>query len=342
MRTRNVKREVALIVLGGLVLMFVLPQVPFLDYYTLTPCLIYGMLALSLGLIWGYGGVLCFGQAAFFGLGAYTYAIAAINIGDAWLPFALAIVLPALVAVALGAVVFYGRLTDVYLAVVTLVFMLILFRFMNATAGEAYRLGEARLGGFNGIPSFPTLHLPGNPEAYILDGNLYYFCFVALVIVYLLTRWLLRSSFGRVVVAIREHELRCELMGYDVRLYKTAVFAVGAAIAGLAGCLYANWAEIVTPELFSLGQSAEIIIWVIVGGLGSLLGPILGGMIMGYLKFLLGQQSLIDNNLVLGILLVLTVSLAPQGVLRLLRPLNLRRRRPSRSPVRRTRSNRRL
>ena len=103
--------------------------------YTLTVLVIYGMLGLSLGLIWGFGGILCFGQAAFFGLGAYTYAIAAINIGESTIPMILAVLVPAAFAALLGAVMFYGRLTDVYLGVITSVVTLILFKFVNSTAG---------------------------------------------------------------------------------------------------------------------------------------------------------------------------------------------------------------
>ena len=104
------------------------------------------------------------------------------------------------------------------------------------------------------------------------------------------------------------------LMGYDVRARKTILFAIGAAIAGLAGALFANWGEIVTPSLFSLGQSAEIIIWCIVGGLGTRLGPILGAAGLAYFKFLLGQQSLVDNTLITGLILVLFVLFLPRGI----------------------------
>jgi branched-chain amino acid transport system permease protein len=310
---RATLRDAVVIAGVGLIAMALLPFA--FDVYTLTLLVIYGLLAMSLGFIWGFGGVLCFGQAAFYGLGAYTYAIAAINFGEVWGALVLGIAVAALFAAVLGGVLFYGRLSDVYLAVVTLVATLILFKYMNSTAGEAYRIGEARLGGFNGIPGFPVLHVPGDPEAWLIDESLYYFCFAVLLVVYFATRWLLRSSFGRIIVAIRENELRAELMGYDVRLYKTVTFTIGGAIAGLAGCLYANWAEIVTPTMFSLGQSAEIIIWVIVGGMGTLLGPVLGAAGLGYLKFLLGQQALLDNVLVLGVLLVLAVLVLPQGLL---------------------------
>ena len=282
--------------------------------YTPTVLVIYGMLALSLGLVWGFGGILCFGQAAFFGLGAYVYAIGAVNVGESTLPMLAAVLVPGAFAAVLGAMMFYGRLGDVYLGIITLVVTLILYRFMNSTAGSEYVVGAARLGGFNGIPGFQTLNVPGRPDAYIWGDHFYYFCFVSLALVYGLVTWLLRSGFGRIAVGIRENETRMSLLGYDVAARKTVLFTIGAAIAGLAGALFASWAEIVTPRLFSLGQSAEIIIWCIVGGLGTRTGPILGAAILGYLKFMLGQQSVVDNTLITGLILVLFVLFLPRGV----------------------------
>ncbi|MBX3572437.1 MAG: branched-chain amino acid ABC transporter permease [Mesorhizobium sp.] len=309
---RGEMRHALLVAIVAAIVLAVAPAL--IGTYTLTLLVIYGMLALSLGLIWGFGGILCFGQAAFFGLGAYTYAIAAINIGESTVPFLLGIAIPFLFAAALGAMMFYGRLSDVYLGVITLVVTLLFFRFMNSTAGPEYVVGTARLGGFNGIPGFQTLNVPGDPSAYIFGDAYYYLTAVALLIVYLLVRWLLASPFGRIAMAIRENELRVELLGYDARARKTLLFSIGGAIAGLAGTLYASWAEIVTPGMFSLGQSAEIIIWCIVGGLGTLVGPVIGAMILAYLKFALGQQSVIDNTLVLGAILILCVLLMPRGV----------------------------
>ena len=296
----------------ALIGIWMLPYV--INTFTLTVLVIYGMLGLSLGLIWGFGGILCFGQAAFFGLGAYTYAIAAINIGESTIPMLLAIVVPAVFAAALGAMMFYGRLTDVYLGVITLVVTLILFKFINSTAGPQYVIGNARLGGFNGIPGFHTLNVPGNPNAYIWGDPLYYVCAFALLIVFFAVTILLRTSFGRIAVGIRENETRVSLMGYDVRARKTVLFAIGAGIAGLAGAFYANWGEIVTPNLFSLSQSAEIIIWCIVGGLGTRFGPIIGAAGLAYLKFLLGQQSVIDNTIIMGGILVIFVWFLPKGI----------------------------
>ena len=296
----------------AIILIWLMPLM--ISTYTLTLLIIYGMLALSLGLIWGFGGILCFGQAAFFGLGAYTYAIAAINFGESTIPMLLAMIVPGVFAALLGALMFYGRLTDVYLGVITLVVTLILFKFINSTAGPQYVIGEARIGGFNGIPGFHTLNIPGQPEEYIWGDALYYVCAIALLMVFFFVTWLLRSSFGRIAVGIRENETRVSLMGYDVQARKTVLFSIGAAIAGLAGAFFANWGEIVTPGLFSLGQSAEIIIWCIVGGLGTRFGPIIGAAGLAYMKFLLGQQSLIDNSLITGIILVLFVLFLPKGI----------------------------
>ena len=281
-----------------------------------TPTLlaIWALFALSLGLMWGYAGILSFGHAAYFGLGAYTYAISSINIGESTAPLLLAILLPAFVAAVIGAMMFYGRISDVYMGVITLVITLILFKFMSATAGDAYRIGDARLGGFNGIPAFPILNVPGEPSLTIYGLPYYYFVVFCLLGCYLLARWVLASAFGRVLLCIRENEARAELLGYNAPAHNTAIFSLTAAMAGLAGCLFANWAEIVTPSVFSLGQSVEVIIWVIAGGLGTLAGPMLGALVLGMLKLLLGEQTLIDNSLVLGVILILVVLLLPRGL----------------------------
>jgi branched-chain amino acid transport system permease protein len=285
------------------------------DTHTPTVLLVWALFALSLGLMWGYAGLLSFGHTAYFGLGAYVYAIAVVNIGESTAPLLLSVLVPAALAAVVGAMMFYGRISDVYMGVITLVVTLILFKFMGATAGDAYRIGSARLGGFNGIPAFPILNVPGDPSMQIFGTPFYYVVVVLLLLCYLSCRWMLASFFGRVLIGIRENEARVELLGYSVPLYKTAIFTISAAIAALAGCLFANWAEIVTPGVFSLGASAEVIVWTLVGGLGTLAGPMLGAIVLGMLKLLLGQQTLIDNSLVLGAILVLVVLLVPRGLL---------------------------
>jgi urea transport system permease protein len=298
--------------LGALaVLLAALPLV--IETNTPTLLAIWALFALSLALMWGFAGVISFGHAAYFGLGAYAYAVASFNIGESTVPFLLALAVPAIVAAIIGALMFYGRISDVYLGVMTLVVTLILYRFMNATAGDAYRIGNARLGGFNGMPAFPTLNVPGAPNIEIYGTTYYYVVIVCLLAAYLVARWILAGAFGRTLIGIRENEQRMELLGYDVAGYKTAVFAICGAMAGLAGCLFANWAEIVTPSVFSLGTTAEVLIWVIVGGLGSLVGPMIAAVVLGSLKLGLGHQTTIDNSLVLGAILILVVLLIPRG-----------------------------
>jgi branched-chain amino acid transport system permease protein len=284
------------------------------DTHTPTMLLIWALFALSLGLMWGYAGLLSFGHTAYFGLGAYVYAVAVINIGESTAPLLLAILVPAVVAAIIGAMMFYGRISDVYMGVITLVVSLILFKFMSATAGDQYAIGDARLGGFNGIPGFAVLNVPGMPEVSLFGTPLYYVAVVSLFGCYLISRWILARSFGRILVGIRENEARCELLGYNVPAYKTAIFTISAGMAGLSGCLFANFSEIVTPSVFSLKSAAEVIIWVIVGGLGTLIGPVLGAMALGMVKLLLGEQTVIDNSLILGAILVVVVLAIPRGV----------------------------
>lgn len=136
----------------------------------------------------------------------------------------------------------------------------------------------------------------------------------SLIGVYVLLRAILASRFGQVVVAIRENETRAMLLGYDPRLYKLLAFTIAAGIAGLAGCLYANWGGFISPAVFSLTNSAQVIIFVLVGGLGTLIGPVLGAVLIQYLINLAGMQSTVDGNLGLGVVLVGFVLLVPQGI----------------------------
>ena len=217
----------------------------------LTVYMIMAILALSLALIWGYGGILCFGQSAFFGLGAYTYAIAMFNIGESTMPLLLAVIVPAAFAALLGYFMFYGRISDVYLGVITLTVTLILFNSINSTAGPEFRIGSARLGGFNGIPGIPPLNVPGNKGAPVDLEGMFYLATASLLATYFGLRMLLASRFGRIIVGIRENERRAELLGYDPRAYKLATFTIGGALAGFAGCLFANWGDFVSPTILA-------------------------------------------------------------------------------------------
>ncbi len=300
---------------AGAVLLFGLPQV--LDLFGIVQMTVFtamAMFALSQGFLWGYGGIMSFGQAAFLGIGGYAYAVAALNLGDSTLPVLIAVVAPMLFAALLGYFMFYGRISDAYIGVITLTVSVILFELINSTSGSAYHIGTAELGGFNGIPAVPPLNVPGDPSNPLSPEQTWYAAMGSLIFVYVMLRGILASRFGRVVVAIRENETRAMLLGYDPRLYKLLAFIVAAGVAGLAGCLYTIWGGFISPTVFSLTMSAQVIIFVLVGGLGTLLGPILGAVGIQYLIILAGSQSKIDSNLGLGVVLVAFVLLVPRGV----------------------------
>ena len=310
----------------------------------ITVYMIMAVLALSLALVWGACGILCFGQSAFFGLGAYTYAIAMINIGESTAPLILSIAVPAIFAALLGYFMFYGRISDVYLGVITLTVTLILFSSVNSTAGPEFHIGAARLGGFNGIPGIPPLNMPFLKDWPIDLEGMFYLSTGSLIVAYFGLRALLASRFGRMIVGIRENERRAELLGYDPRAYKLATFTIGAALAGYAGCLFANWGAFVSPTIFGLAQSAQIIIWVIVGGRGTLIGPILGCVGIQWLTAALGANAptgggglaaLLGNApLILGAILVAFVLLVPKGLVPTLADLGVALTRPRASPAR--------
>ena len=220
---------------------------------------------------------------------------------------------------------FYGRISDVYLGVITLTVTLILFNSINSTAGPEFRIGTARLGGFNGIPGIPPLNVPGNKDAPIDLEGMFYLATASLLLTYFGLRLLLASRFGRMIVGIRENERRAELLGYDPRAYKLATFTIGGALAGFAGCLFANWGNFVSPTIFGLAQSAQIIIWVIVGGRGTLIGPIVGCIGIQWLTTVLGANQpsggsdwwakiFANAPLILGIILIAFVLLVPKGL----------------------------
>lgn len=307
------------VIIAALLIVFMPAMVELFDLMQYTIFVVMGVLALSLGFIWGFGGILSFGQTAFFGLGAYTFAVTAINTDGSWAAVGLAVLVPAVFAAILGYFMFYGRISDVYLGVITLTVTLILFNVVNSTAGDAYTIGNAALGGFNGIPAVPGLSMPGDPDFFFGPEENWYLSAGCLLLVYLALKGLLRTHFGRVVVAVRENETRAALLGYDPRIYKLMVFVVGGAVAGLAGGLFTNWGAFVSPTVFSLSTAAQIIIWVTIGGLGTLVGPVLGCFIMQYLVMQIGTQQTFNADLVMGAILLGFVMAIPMGLVPLMR-----------------------
>jgi ABC-type branched-subunit amino acid transport system permease subunit len=273
------------------------------------------LLALSMGFLWGYGGILSFGQTIFFGLGGYCYAILALNFGTTLWPFAAAILLPMLFAAFLGYFIIYGRISDIYLSVITLVVTLIFEKTIRSTSGPEYVIGSVRLNGQNGIPGVPALQLPWDLSATISLDGVFYLAGAAALLVYVGLRLLLLTPFGRIIVGIRESERRMELMGYDSRIYKLATFVLAAGIAALSGTLYAVWGNFVAPEMFNLNQAAQVVIWVIVGGRSTLIGPVVATGLVQYLSNWLGTVSVGQVTVVLGLVLLIFVLIFPRGLL---------------------------
>ena len=244
------------------------------------------ILALSLTLVWGYGGIFSLGQAAIYGIGGYTYGFWAINLadntGESLTAVLAAVLVGAVFAALLGYFMFYGNVTDVYVAIITLATSLVLFAFVNSTSGRAYRIGDAPFGGYNGMPRIPriTWRLPGGESHELTRTQFFLFCVAAGLVIAVAIRVLSRRPFGRIAVALQHNELRTGLLGYDVRWHKLAVFTIGGAIAAFAGALFAAWGRFMSPPVFSLTPAALVVIWVLVGGRSSVSGAFVGVLVV--------------------------------------------------------------
>lgn len=320
---QTVGRGPAFWALFAVVLAVALAYPLFSDGYTVGNTVyffVWVFIALSLCLIWGYGGSLSFGQTAFFGIAGYGYGILTINFGAAYgftlLALLLAVGFAALFAVLLGYFMFFGRIAGVFLGIVTLAVTLMLERFMAQTAGPEWHVGTARLNGFNGMSGMPPLTIPWPDGDIVLfaDIGLYYFVLGVLVVVYLGLRILMNSAFGNVIVAIRENPERAEMLGYDVRKYQLITFVIGAALAGLSGVLYTVWGQYITPSSMGMTAAALPLIWVAVGGRSDLTSTLIGTLtvllVFQALTIYGSQYALVF----MGVLLVLTVLIAPNGL----------------------------
>lgn len=286
------------------------------DTVQLSVILIFGLLALSLDLVWGLGGLMSFGQSALFGVGAYAYGVVAINsdfpIGALLAGISAAVLLAAVI----GYVTFYGRVGSVYFSIITLTVTLILYQVTGHTAGPEYAIGKALIGGYNGMTNIPSLDFgfPGREGNPLDPESFFRICGWALVGALTLCRLIALSHFGRTLIAMRENERRVELTGYDTRWRKVAAFALSGALAGLAGGLFASWGNFVSPDVFSLPQSARVVIWVLVGGRGTLYGAPVGAVFIEYLTTNLGQAGARYTTFAMGLVLVAMVLLFPRGL----------------------------
>jgi branched-chain amino acid transport system permease protein len=280
-----------------------------------------GLLALSFTWVWGHAGIFSFGQAAFYGVGGYAYGVVSIDLlghtHESLTAVVAAVVVAAAFSAALGYFIFYGNVGDVYVAIITLATSLVLLTLMSDTADPKYHIGQAALGGYNGMIGLPPLTLPGGAggtgSAVSIPG---FFAVVvaAAALVVLGLRLLQRRPFGRIVAATRENELRTLLLGYDVRRYKLGAFTLGGAIAGLAGAGYASWGTFVSPAVFALSQAAIVAIYVMVGGRTSLIGAFVGVLVVEEISSTLGGSGSTATPIVLGSVLIAVVLVLPRGV----------------------------
>jgi urea transport system permease protein len=309
--------------------------VPLLGKY-----LCYALLALSLDLIWGYAGILSLGHGAFFALGGYCmgmYLMRQIGTrgvyGNPLLPdfmvflnwkelpwfwwgfdhfayaAAMMVLVPGLLALVFGWLAFRSRVTGVYLSIITqaMTYALMLAFFRN----------DMGFGGNNGMTDYKDIlgwdiHQPSTRL------GLYIASVFALGLSFLLCRYITASKLGRVLLALRDAESRVRFLGYSVTNAKLFVFTVSAVLAGLAGALYVPQVGIINPSEFSPGNSIEIAIWVSVGGRGTLIGAIVGSVLVNLAKTWLTGAAPETWLFVLGALFALTTLVFPRGIIGLL------------------------
>ena len=297
----------------------------------------YALLALSIDLIWGYCGILSLGHGAFFALGGYAMgmylmrqigargvyanpilpdfmvflnwkALPVYWYGFQHFPYALLMVVlvPGVLAFVFGWFAFRSRVSGVYLSIITqaLTFALMLGFFRN----------NFGFGGNNGLTDFKDI-LGFNVQAETTRAALFSVSCVALILAFLLCRVIVTSKFGKVLIAIRDAEARTRFLGYRVESYKLLVFTLSACMAGVAGALYVPQVGIINPSEFAPGNSIEAVIWVAVGGRGTLTGAVIGAVLVNYAKTFFTSGVLAPYWLfMLGSLFIGVTLLLPRGV----------------------------
>ena len=280
------------------------------DFYTsfATRILIYAMAAASLNLVLGYGGMVSFGHAAFFGAGAYIVAIlAAEGITSLWIAWPAAVAAAALAALIIGAISLRTR--GVYFIMITLAFAQMMYYVFVSL--KAY-------GGDDGL-SLPGRSSTGLGVSLANDFVWYYVVLVLLALVLYLLHRLIQARFGRVIEAIRENETRATAIGYPVYRYQLLCFVISGAIAGLAGALIANQTSYAGPTLLHWVQSGTLMIMVILGGVGRFWGGPVGAAVLLVLEEIFSASALLGPyalhwQLPVGVILLAVVLFAPRGL----------------------------
>ena len=279
--------------------------------------LLYVPMALGLGLLWGYCGVLSFGQAAFFGISGYIYGLIAGNLADiaggTLLAAAGGIVGAALVAAAFGYFVFYGQVSGWIIPLLTLVLSLILETFMAQTAGYQWRIGRVLFGGYNGMTSIPSLRI--GPIEFSGPTTAFYLLVVGLsLLAYLGLRHLVGARYGFILVGTRDDIERTRTLGHNVDFMQVQVFTLAAALAGLSGVLYVSWGNYMSPSNMGLLAATLPVVWAAVGGRESLVAVFLSTVALRALADNLAVRGGEYAFLIMGALLLGTMLFFPAGI----------------------------
>ncbi|OLC62900.1 MAG: hypothetical protein AUH76_07525 [Candidatus Rokubacteria bacterium 13_1_40CM_4_67_11] len=292
-----------------LALLFVAPLVlpEFWRRFT-TEILIWGLLAMSSDILIGYTGMVSFGHSAFFGLGMYGAAAALLTVRPPNLWLALAYGLVAAAVVAAFVAYFSTRLRDIYFAITTLVFSqifyVIIFTWTEVTGGE------------NGLTfRQPALGVPGLFAIPFTPVTLHWFVVAIVTISYLLLRRITQSPFGMVLQSIRENEPRTRAIGYAVERYKIVAVMLSGVFAGLAGVLYAVQNKFAAPDFVFFLISGEVVIFNVLGGMGTLVGPIAGAAFFLILRETFSRFWTEFYLIPVGVIFTLMVIFVPQGLL---------------------------
>jgi branched-chain amino acid transport system permease protein len=281
-----------------------------------TEILIWGLLAMSSDILIGYTGMVSFGHSAFFGLGMYGAAAALLTVRPPSLWLALLYGLVGAGVVAVFVAYFATRLRDIYFAISTLVFSqifyVIIFTWTEVTGGE------------NGLTfRQPPLGLPGVGRVAFTAATFHWFVLAVVTISYLVVRRITRSPFGMVLQSIRENEPRTRAIGYHVERYKMVAVMLSGLVAGVAGVLYALQNKFAAPDFVFFVVSGEVVIFNVMGGIGTLVGPFAGAAFFLLLREGVSRFFTEYYLIPVGVLFILMVIFLPQGLLGFLRrPLN--------------------
>ena len=277
-----------------------------------TEILIWGLLAMSSDILIGYAGMISFGHSALFGLGIYGAAAALLSVQPPNLWLAILYGLVASAGVAAFVAYFSTRLRDIYFAITTLIFSqifyVIIFTWTEVTGGE------------NGLTfSRPALAIPGLFSVAFTTTTLHWFVLAVVTLSYLALRRVMQSPFGMVLQAIRENEARTRAIGYPVQRYKIVAVMLSGLFAGLAGVLYAIQNRFAAPDFVFFLISGEVVIFNVMGGIGTLVGPIVGAAFFLLLREALSRFLTEYYLIPLGLIFIAMVIFMPQGLLGFMR-----------------------